>query len=279
MRRLLGVALLLSYQAPVGAQAVLSEVMSDPVGSEHHDEFVEVWNPSETDSLDLTGWLLGDGRELDRIVPSGDGTMLAPGGFALILDGSYAGASTTYDSVRESARIVTIEDRAFGQSGWSNSVHEQVVLINDVGDTVDVFSYDPTMGRPGHSWERRRSDAGWQLSLRIGGTPGHQNSADQIPAPNGGIVLELSPDPFTERLRIVCYLPFAPALLSVAIYDAEGDLVRRLRDWEPAAFEETVEWDGRKQDGQPSAPGLYVLSVRASANGRIVHEKTVVARQ
>jgi hypothetical protein len=124
--------------------------MSDPAGSEHHDEFVEVWNASQTESLDLSGWFLGDGEEVDRIVTTGAGTAVGPGGLALVLDGSYAGASTTYDSVRESARIVTIEDRAFGQSGWSNSAHERVILMNAVGDTVDLFSYDPTASQATH---------------------------------------------------------------------------------------------------------------------------------
>jgi hypothetical protein len=273
--------LALAVQSPgfAGGQILLSEVMADPAGSEHHDEFVELVNTSPTDTLDLWGWRLGDGDELDRIVDAGEGTRLAPGAIALVLDGSYPGASTTYDTVRESARFVTIEDRAFGRAGWSNSAPELVILVSPAGDTVDVFAYDPSTGRPGHSWERRTADSGWQLSLRIGGTPGRPNSADQTPAMDGRVELELSPDPFVERLRIHCRLPGAPALLSVRIYDAEGGLVARLRDWEPAAFEEIVHWDGRHQDGRRCPPGLYVVSVQASADGRIVHGKAVVARQ
>lgn len=273
--------LALAVQSPgfAGGQILLSEVMADPAGSEHHDEFVELVNTSPTDTLDLWGWRLGDGDELDRIVDAGEGTRLAPGAIALVLDGSYPGASTTYDTVRESARFVTIEDRAFGRAGWSNSAPELVILVSPTGDTVDVFAYDPSTGRPGHSWERRTADSGWQLSLRIGGTPGRPNSADQTPAMDGRVELELSPDPFVERLRIHCRLPGAPALLSVRIYDAEGGLVARLRDWEPAAFEEIVHWDGRHQDGRRCPPGLYVVSVQASADGRIVHGKAVVARQ
>lgn len=222
---------------------------------------------------------VGCSDELDRIVEAGEGTRLAPRAIAVVLDGSYPSASTTYDSVRESARIVTIEDRAFGRGGWSNSAPEVVILMSPAGDTVDVFAYDPSTGRPGHSWERRTSDSGWQLSLRVGGTPGRPNSADQSPAKAGRVDLELSPDPFVERLQIYCRLPAAPALLSVRIYDAEGGLVARLRDWEPAAaFEEIVHWDGRHQDGRPCPPGLYVVSVQASADGRIVHGKAAVAR-
>ena len=67
-------------------------------------------------------------------------------------------------------------------------------------------------------------------------------------------------------------------MLSGRIHDAEGGLVGRLRDWEPAAFEEIVHWDGRQQDGRPCPTGLYVVSVQASADGRIVHGKAAVAR-
>ena len=129
------------YIASPGAlcgQARLSEVMTDPLGSEPHDEFVEIYNASQTDTIDLAGWSLGNGDEIDRIIALRNGTRLQPGGFALVLDGSYAGASTTYDSVRESVTIVTIEDRAFGRSGWSNSAHEQVILVDAAGDTADM---------------------------------------------------------------------------------------------------------------------------------------------
>ncbi len=76
-------------------------------------------NTSHTDTLDLSGWRLGDSDELDRIVDAGEGPRLAPRAIAVVFDGSYPSASTTYASVRESARIVTIGDKAFGRGGWS----------------------------------------------------------------------------------------------------------------------------------------------------------------
>ena len=53
--------LALAAQSPgiAGGQILLSEVMADPAGSEHHDEFVEVLNTSHTDTLGLSGWRLG----------------------------------------------------------------------------------------------------------------------------------------------------------------------------------------------------------------------------
>ena len=144
------VVLVLVLQGPglVESQVRLSEVMADPPGSESHDEFVELSNIG-LDTLDLAGWQLGDGEELDRIADAGEGTRLAPGAMALVLDGSYKGASTTYESVQELARIVTIEDRAFGRGGWSNSTPERVLVVSAAGDTVDVLTYDPMAAHPG----------------------------------------------------------------------------------------------------------------------------------
>jgi len=34
----------------------LTEVMFDPIGSEYYDEFVEIYNLSSTDSVELSGW-------------------------------------------------------------------------------------------------------------------------------------------------------------------------------------------------------------------------------
>lgn len=264
--------------ASAAAQVHLSEVMADPATDEHHDEFVELWNAGP-DTVDLASWSLGDADELDGIVDAGEGTRLAPGEAALVLDGSYDGASTAYESVRGSVRILTIEDRAFGRSGWSNGVPEEVRLVDPSGHVHDRMRYDPADGRPGHSWERRHADSTWHLSWRSGGTPGRPNSIDQTPAPTGQIDLDVSPDPFVEVLRIHCVLPAAPALLSVGIYDADGRRVARLRDWDAAGLEEVITWDGHDDDARRCPPGLYVVSVRSSAGGRIVSARSVVARQ
>ena len=62
MRHVVGLTFLaLAAQSPgiAGGQILLSEVMADPAGSEHHDEFVEVLNTGHTDTLDLSGWRVG----------------------------------------------------------------------------------------------------------------------------------------------------------------------------------------------------------------------------
>lgn len=278
--------LYLSWIAVVGlglphhanGQAVLSEIMSDPVGSDHHDEYVELWNTSQQDTLSLDGWRLGDDVSLDLFVDVDNSLIIAPGDRVLVVDASYEASSTTYDSVRELARIVTIEGRSFGRAGWSNSGRQEVLLLDATGAVADRMVYEPSAGRSGHSWERRRSDGIWLLSLRAGGTPGRPNSVDEVAAASGRIDVDVSTDPHSRDLKIHCRLPVAPALLSVRIYDAEGNLIARLRDWDAAGLEEFVRWDGRDLRGLATAPGMYVVSVRASAAGQITQATAAIPR-
>ena len=281
-RPFLAAALLasLGWQAwPAHSQVILSEVMADPAGSEHHEEFVELQNTG-ADSVDLSGWRLGDAEELDAIVDAGSGTRLAPGEFALVLDGSYGGNSAAYDSVRRWAGILTIEDRSFGRAGWSNSTPEVVLLRDARGGVADSFTYDPSEGIAGHSWERRDGEPPvWQASYLAGGTPGRANSVNRPAAAGGRIEIEAQPDPFGDRLELLCRLPAAPALLAVTVFDAEGRRVARLSHWRPAAIETRLAWDGRDARGRPVAPGLYVVFVQSSAGGRVVSGKRVVTRR
>jgi len=272
-------ALLAGSAAP--AQVVLSEVMWNPATAEQHDEYVELDNRSDAAWVDLSGWHLGDGDELDALVDAGDGLVLPPGARALVLDGSYGGSSTTYDSLRGRVFMLTIEDRAFGRGGWSNSAPEAVILCDAAGETVDVFQYEPVEAS-GRSWERLDGDAGggsgeWTLSAAAGGTPGRPNSVAAL-VPVAAARLEVGPDPFADRLEIAVLLPATAGLVSLRIYDVEGRLVRRLLTDAAATQRRDLVWDGTDGDGRQVLPGLYVVVLEASAEGRLWRDRRVVAR-
>ncbi len=172
---------LMTAGGPSAAQVTLSEVMYDPAGNENHDEFVEIFNRSATDSVDLSAWAIGDSVELDKLVDAGWGLVLGPRQFAVILDGSYFGNSTTYDGVIPAeALTVKIDDNAFGSGGWLNTKRKTVILTNAAGDTVGFYRYK--LGNPeGYSDEKIALDAGdspdnWATSRVKGGTPGAANS-------------------------------------------------------------------------------------------------------
>lgn len=167
------------------SQVVLNEVMFDSDGSEHTDEFVEILNLSETDSVVLAGWRIGDGSGEDSIVDAGEGLVLLPGQYGVILDSDYFTNSTSYDPlIPEEALVLTIDGSTFGRGGFSNSRAETVVLSDTEGRIVAQYAY--SLGNPsGHSDEKidpMLSDVpeNWADSRILLGTPGFLNSVTKL---------------------------------------------------------------------------------------------------
>ncbi|MCI0495343.1 lamin tail domain-containing protein, partial [candidate division KSB1 bacterium] len=159
--------------------------MFDPVGSEYYDEFIEVYNRSLTETIDLANWQISDSSDADFIISHTQGTLLQPGQFAIILDPGYFSNSHQYDNlIPPDAFILTIDDAAFGSNGLSNSQPEPVILISSSGDTVAKYRYSPD-NQPGYSDEKRNllgndSPENWANSRIQNGTPGFTNSTTQI---------------------------------------------------------------------------------------------------
>ena len=270
------------YAGTASGDVVLSEVMYDPTGPESHDEYVEVVNTSVRERVDLTGWCVGDGDELDLLRDTGAGMVLDPGQRGLILDSSYFGQSTTYDSMRTGALMLTIDDRAFGRGGWSNSSRESVILCDAQGVAEGSFAYEP-QGLPGLSWEKvdllgGNSGDNWALSVAAGGTPGAANSVS-TGGRSSGLEILISPDPFSEEVEIGFQLASATALVNVWIYSVEGQRVRRLLNGAPTAASGSVQWRGEDDAGRALPGGMYIVVVEASVDGRVFRSKRVVVRQ
>jgi hypothetical protein len=163
------------------AQVTISEVMFDALGSDSHDEFIEIVNLSENDPVELAGWRFSDGVGNDLVVSHLAGTLLHPGQTGLILDPSYFAHSTTYDSIIPAAcLILTIDNNAVGHSGLSNTTPEPVCLFDAAGEVVSSYLYTVD-NRPGYSDEKvtlrgSNVEANWRNSMRLLGTPGDQNS-------------------------------------------------------------------------------------------------------
>lgn len=170
---------------PCYSQIVLSEVMFDPIGADYYDEFIEIYNTSLTETIDLAGWKISDSAGVDLIVPYQMGTRLKPGQFAIILDSGYFGNSTRYqDLIPSAALVLTINDAAFGSNGLSNTEAEPIILISSTKDTVANYRY--SLGNhPGYSDEKRSllgDDVrdNWANSRALNGTPGFINSVSQL---------------------------------------------------------------------------------------------------
>lgn len=164
---------------PVGAQVVINEVMFNPSGSEFFDEYVELYNASDS-SVDLSGWRLGDSNETDAIVEVEMGLVLGPRQYALVLDPDYFENSNSYGSFPDDVLIVSLDGATFGQGGFQNDKDDSVVLISDAGQAVATMTYR-TPNMPGFSEEKINPLGGdgsdnWADAKWLGGSPGRVNS-------------------------------------------------------------------------------------------------------
>jgi len=161
----------------------LNEVMADPAGADYYDEFVELYNESDS-MVSLSGWYLKINDYTDSLSFATDyGNTLPAHGFAVIMDRGYLvdNKSSTYeDLIPDSALLVTIQDNSLARSGLTNSAASQIYLLNARGDTVSGVL---TTAKPlsGYSWEKiipegNNQIANWGNSRNLRGTPGFRNS-------------------------------------------------------------------------------------------------------
>jgi len=189
----LKIILLIFSSTDSNGQIILSEVMFDPIGSEYYNEFIEIYNISATDTIDLANWQISDSSDIDFLISHEHGTHLKPQQYAIILDPGYFENSEQYENVIPAdALILTIDDGSFGSQGLSNSYPESIILISSTGDTAAKYQYTLD-NQPGYSDEKRNlfgddSPQNWANSKVLNGTPGFENSARQF---NYDISLEL----------------------------------------------------------------------------------------
>ena len=160
---------------------VLNEVMYDPAGSDLLNEFIELFNISETDPADLTGWEIGEPEYTDAIVASEGAPILGPRQYAVVLDPDYGDSSHTYDPFPSGALRLTVANRSYlGRQGLSNTTPETIVLMDGQGQVVASHTY-AVGNKEGRSEERISPyDGSWVESERENGTPGERNSVAQV---------------------------------------------------------------------------------------------------
>jgi len=235
---------------------VLNEVMYNPAGSDLLNEFIEVFNLSETDPVDLTGWAVGEPGYTDEIVALEGVPILGPRQYAVILDPDYADSSHIYNPLpQETLRLTVANRRYLGRQGLSNSTPETLVLVTATGETVASHTY--SLGNEeGHSEERISPYRGegadnWAESEGANGTPGRRNSVTerailQIPdteVPAGQVVgVPLRVLGANDLFMLDLELVFDPSIASIEFVEpggflAQGDV--------PVALMDTVLTAGR----------------------------------
>jgi len=162
---------------------ILSEVMFYPQSGPN--EFIELYNTSEIESIDLNGYKIKySTSNPDIITDAGEGTLLPPKSFAIILEGDYPFGSGIYDGIiPQEALVVKISDNSFGTSGMANE-NRQIWLFNVANDTLEGYFYSAP-NTQGHSDEKKvmvkdTSHSNWANSLVFNGTPGFTNSVTPV---------------------------------------------------------------------------------------------------
>ncbi|MFC1502371.1 lamin tail domain-containing protein [bacterium] len=255
-------------------QIVLSEVMFDPDGSEHSDEFIEIVNTSSSLSVDLRGWEIGDGSSKDAICDAGEGLVLRPGQYGLILDPDYFEESILYDYlIPEGALVLIIDDATFGSGGLSNSQAETIMLYDP--DDMVVSQYRYSIGNSSGFSDEKIDMSGsdnsenWMDSAILNGTPGFRNSVSPVSSiPE--ITLTISPNPFSpdgdgiDDLTTITYgLPNQPSRVNLRIFDIHGRCIRSLLGAVSAGYNGTATWDGKDNYGRYTGLGIYIVYIES----------------
>jgi hypothetical protein len=172
-----------------GAPAVvINEVMANPL-DEDTGEFVELHNWGNA-PVDLLGWRLADAADTNDAIADftgphdwgRPGTVVPPGGYALIVDPEYAGEYGPFLQAHADCTLVVLLtiglDTTIG-NGLTNA--GDVVLISDGGGFSAAFRWDSDAGQ-GISWEKIEPELGdeegnWSVCTHpYGSTPGARNS-------------------------------------------------------------------------------------------------------
>lgn len=156
---------------------IFSEVMFYNSTSIQNGEFIELFNTSNSDTIDISGWKIKYYTSpADPIIDAGAGTKILPRQFAVIFEGDYSGGY----SIPSNALILKISDNAFGSSGMANTVSRDIHLINSLNDTIWSYTYSAD-NSSGYSDEKiiligDNSSSNWSNSIVLNGTPGNYNS-------------------------------------------------------------------------------------------------------
>ncbi|WP_369810641.1 lamin tail domain-containing protein [Hymenobacter cheonanensis] len=256
--------------------------------------FVELLNRSLR-YVNLQGYQLvvqKAGGNSTAIISPGAPYVLAPGQLvALTSDPGILQAQ--YPTSADPAALLAVA----GFPALDNSAGT-VVLTSSTGAELDRYTYDKSQQlsllstQAGVSLERIRaggpSAAGnfHSAASTVGyATPGRPNSQAQDAVGNGQ-ELSLVPELFTpdddgqQDFTTLNYQLDQPGYVgSVTVYDALGQLTRRLLRNESLPTTGFVQWDGLDEHGRKAAVGYYIVHVelfRPSGGERREYRKTVV---
>jgi hypothetical protein len=183
--------LALSACSTAGAQStavIINEVLANPL-DEDTGEFVELFNRGDA-AVDVVGWGLADAADTNDVIEDYvgphdwglPGTVIPPGGFALIVDPEYVGEYRPFlEANADSSAVILLtigKDTTIG-NGLTNA--GDIVRLYRGGTLLASFGWGSDPGQ-GVSWEKIEPQAGdeqenWApCEHPHGSTPGRRNS-------------------------------------------------------------------------------------------------------
>ncbi len=170
--------------AQTDSTLILSEIMFYPQSGPN--EFIELYNYSETENINLDSFKVKYSTSApDIIIDAGEGTILPPNSYAIILEGDYPLGSGIYDGlIPPEALVLKIDNNSFGSSGMANTSDRPVWLLNSADDTLEAYFYSAnnSQSRSDEKIEliKDSSQANWANALVDNGTPGFKNSVAPV---------------------------------------------------------------------------------------------------
>ncbi len=169
---------LLIFTVILHGKIIITEVMFNTAADENQDEFIEIYNNSDS-TIDLNGWAIADNAETDLLIKYHrfPDMLLKPYSYCVVMDSSYYLNSIEYeDLIPDSVLRVMINDGSMGQYGLSNSYNETIKLFDPDSILTDSVTYDYTLAE-GYTYERTSYTLPvWARSTVLRGTPGFRNS-------------------------------------------------------------------------------------------------------
>ena len=256
----------------------ISEVMSNPQGSEYENEFIEVFNATDH-VIQINGWVLSDGNGVDTISHLSGPVGIQPECYALIVDPGYNFLTGPYLAMlNDSLSIYTIStDASFGSGGLANT-GESVIIRSPDSTSSSIMSWSSSTTN-GYSWERVSvttvdSLSSWAQSLEINGTPGARNSVTP-PLINLSVLgVEVESGLVGEMVNIILTLKNGGEHeipnFSVAVFrDEDQDGEQGEDEWDTIIQENSALGSQEVRAFQlslfPLVPGVHQLELRVSA--------------
>ena len=248
---------------------VVNEVMFSP--AEGDPEWVELHNRSGQ-ALDVIGWWIQDARSEGELFGR-EPLQLPPDAYLVVAE----------DVDRFFSRFADRTTQVVAPERWVrlNDSGDAVVVRDVTGAVVDRMTYGQA-AFAGRSLERisgsgSSDDArNWLLSTHEdGATPGRENSV-ALQSGIDAVQLLAEPNPFYDRVEISYLLPATRAAVNLWVYDRSGHPVRTLLNAATGGSRRRVTWDGMDEYGAQLKPGIYILFLETSLEGRIFRTKAPV---